>query len=42
MKGMGMTLEKKYGDSAPKSKSEWQSVGQLAAELVAKAKAGGK
>lgn len=35
-----MTLEKKYGDSAPKSKSEWQSIGELARKLAEKAKAG--
>ena len=37
-----MTLEKKYGDSVVKFKDNWKSVGALAAELVAKAKAGGK
>ncbi len=37
-----MTLEKKYGDSDAKIKDNWKSIGEIAAELVAKAKAGGK
>lgn len=42
MKGMGVTLEQKYGDSTKKIKGEWKSIGSLAAKLIATAKAGAK